>query len=297
MTRAQRIARGFTLIELVIVVAITAILAVFMVFFLATPIEAYFAQSRRAALVDSADHILRSVAADVRTALPSSLRWGAAGSVSALELLSTTGVARYYGTGEKSGLPPAQEALQELSIGSADTAFYTLDQLPSLKCCYLAIDQQTLPGAYALGGIMTPLPPSFTINQLGGTGESSVLIAGAGFDFTGSPPQGVPPKGSPTNRVFLVSGPVSYLCDKGAHTLQRYSGYSVTTVEPMTDAALMMAGATRALIAQNVLDCTINVVPAPASAAFNELLILEITLAQSGETLEVFDEAGPEYVP
>jgi hypothetical protein len=61
----------------------------------------------------------------------------------------------------------------------------------------------------------------------------------------------------------------------------------------------MAAGATRALIAQNVSSCTINIVPPQASPtpAFNQLLILEVTLANSGETLIVFDEAAPEYLP
>ncbi|HEY2591661.1 MAG TPA: hypothetical protein VGI35_08740 [Steroidobacteraceae bacterium] len=94
-----------------------------------------------------------------------------------------------------------------------------------------------------------------------------------------------------------MSGPISYLCDTTQHTLQRYSGYTVTAVQPLTDAALMMAGATRGLIAQNVSACTVSIVPAPASGAFDELLIFEVTLASSGETLTVFDEAVPEYVP
>jgi MSHA biogenesis protein MshO len=289
--RRDRAALGFTLIELVIVIAIMAILAVFMVFFLDTPVEAYMAQSRRAVLVDSADHVLRSVAADVRTALPSSLRSGAAGNVVAVEMLSTVGVARYYGPNEKSGLPPAQEALEELSIGSADTDFYTLGQFVSVNGAYLAIGTQTtIPGAYSFGNVMTPLPKSFAVSPVGATVEDWVHFAGAGFDFA-------PPPDSPTNSVFVVSGPVSYLCDTGQHTLQRYSGYTVTAAQPLTDAALMAAGATRGLIAQNVSACTVSIVPAPASGAFDMLLILEVTLASSGETLTVFDEAAPEYVP
>jgi len=286
-----RTARGFTLIELVVVIAIMAILAVFMVFFLATPVEAYLAQSRRAGLVDSADHVLRSVVADVRTALPSSLRSGGAGSVVAVEMLSIAGVARYYGPGEKSGLPPAQQALEELSIGSADTDFYTLGEFVSMNGAYLAVGtQMTMPGAYSFGSVMTPLPKSFTVSPVGVTVEDAVHFSGAGFDFAPAPD-------SPTQSVFLVSGPISYLCDTAQHTLQRYSGYTVTAAQPLTDAALMAAGATRGLIAQNVSACTVSIVPAPASGAFDELLILEVTLASSGETLTVFDEAAPEYVP
>jgi len=289
----SRAARGFTLIELIVVIVISAILAVFMVFFLSTPVDAYFAQSRRAALVDSADHVQRSVAGDVETALPSSLRAGASGTVVGLEMLATSGVARYYGPGEKAGLPPAQQQQEELAIGSADTSFYTLDRFASLNGNYLAVgNQATLTGAYAFGTappgyVMTPPPKAFIPNTAPNV-EDSVQCASACLYF--STP-------SPTNSVFLLTGPVSYLCDTSAGTLQRYSGYTISAAQLLSDAALMAAGATRALVAQNVSACTINIVPPPASQTFNQLLILEVTLANSGESLVVFDEAAPEYLP
>jgi MSHA biogenesis protein MshO len=281
-------ARGFTLIELVVVITIAAIVAVFVVFFLATPVEAYFAQSSRASLVDSSDRILRSLVADVPTALPNSLRETGGGGVVALELLATTATARYYGSGDKNYLPPAQEALEELSIGQPDADFYTLDLFGAASGSYLAILNPGAPGAYAFGGVMTPLPPQFTITPVGATLEDHVHFAGAGFNFTNA---------SPTNSVFLVSGPVSYLCDTNAQTVQRYTGYSVSAAQPATDAQLMAAGATRSLIAQNVASCTITIVPAPASALYNQLAIVEATLASNGETLQLFDEIAVESVP
>ena len=280
--------RGFTLIELVVVIAIAAVVGVFMVFFLATPVNAYFAQSNRSNLVDSADRIVRSLVPDVRTALPNSLRQAGGGGVVALELLATTGVARYYGAGDKAGLPPAQQALEELTIGTADTDFYTLDQFGPVAANYLAVENPGSPSAYALGGVMTPLPPSFTITALPATFEDHVHFSGAGFDFTNA---------SPTNHAFLVSGPISYLCDTAARTLNRYTGYALNAAQPTTDAALMAAGATRSLIAQNVSSCTVTVVPAPASAQFGQLAIFEATLTGSGETLQVFDEVAVEVLP
>lgn len=292
MTHGRAPAAGFTLLEVVIVMAISAIVAVFVVFFLATPVEAYFAQTRRADLVDSADRILRSVAADVRTALPNSLRQSGAGGVLALELLSTGGVARYYGTGDKAylgGGPQGQK--EELGIGSIDPSFYTFDPfVPSSAGTYLAVNNQGLPGAYAMVGVMTPfssivapLPPPAVV-----PGEWSVQLPGAGFDFA-TP--------SPTHSVFVVSGPVSYLCDTNAQTLQRYTGYTPAAAQPTTRAQLLAAGATASLIAQNVSACSLTLVAAPASGKFNQLVILTITLSNSGEILPVFDEVATEYVP
>lgn len=295
MTSRRAAAAGFTLLEVVIVMAISAIVAVFVVFFLATPVEAYFAQTRRADLVDSADRILRSVAADVRTALPNSMRQSAAGGVVALELLATGGVARYYGAnsgaGDKRYIGGAQELAEELSIGAPDQSFYTLDTFtPGSAGSYLAIDNQVPPLAYAAGaGVMTPPLTVFQINALGATGEEQVQFPGApGMNFT---------QASPTHSVFVVTSPVSYLCDTNAQTLQRYTGYTPAAAQPATNAQLLAAGATVSLIAQNVSACSLTLVAAPASGKFNQLVILTITLSNSGEILPVFDEVATEYVP
>jgi MSHA biogenesis protein MshO len=297
MSRVRTRSAGFTLLELVIVMAVTAIVAVFMVFFLTTPVESYFAQTRRSALVDSADHILRSVGSDVRSALPNSIRQSAAGAVVALELLSASGVARYYGPGDKAYIvsPPApagQQALEELSIGAPDQSFYTLGVFaPASAGGYLAIDNQVPPLAYVNGaGVMTPPRTAFRINAaVGVTAEDQVQFPAApGMNFANA---------SPTHSVFVVSGPVSYLCDTNAQTLERYTGYAPAAAQPTSNAQLTAAGATASLIAQNVSACSITLVPAPASGRFNQLVILDVTLANSGEILQVFHQVATEYLP
>jgi MSHA biogenesis protein MshO len=287
--------RGFTLVELVVVITIAAVVAAFVVMFLTTPVESYFAQSRRADLVDSADRILRNVTGDVRSALPNSARRTAAGTVVALEMLTTTGMARYYGSGDKSYLAPAQQAqqaLEELSIGQLDNAFYTLDLFAAVPGGnYLAVNNPASPpDAYAFGGVMTPWPPTFTITPNAATGEEQITLTGGGFNFATA---------SATHSLFLVSGPVSYLCDTGAQTVQRYSNYTIAASQSAvsTDSQLMTAGATRSLLAQNVSACSINIVQAPPSAKFGQLVILSITLANSGESLQVFHEIATSYTP
>jgi MSHA biogenesis protein MshO len=287
----MRSSQGFTLIELVVVITIAAVVAGFVATLLSIPVESYFAQSRRADLVDSADRILRSVASDVRSALPNSARVNAAGSVVALELLATTGVARYYGPGDKSDLPPIQQALEELATTQTDDAFYALNQFASLVGGnYLAVNNQGMPGAYGFGGVMTPLPPRFTIMPNGSTAEEQVTFTGPGFNFTTA---------SPTHSMFLVSGPVSYVCDTNAQTVRRYSGYTLAAAQSAvtTDAQLTSRGAARALIAQHVSACSAAVVPAPASGNYGQLVILKITLASSGETLQVFQQAATSHLP
>jgi MSHA biogenesis protein MshO len=282
---------GFSLIELVVVIALSAIVAVFMVFFLTTPVESYFAQTRRADLVDSADRILRSVRTDVRTALPNSIRQSAGGGVVALELLATAGVARYYGPGDKQYLGGPQQLTEELSIGSADQSFYTLGLFsPANAGSYLAINNPVPPLAYASGaGVMTPPGMAFTIAAVGATGEDHVQFTAApGMNFGTA---------SATHSVFVVSGPVSYLCDTNAQTLERYTGYTPAAAQPTSNAQLLAAGATASMIAQNVSACTVTLVAAPVSGKFNQLVILNITLSNSGELLQVFHEIATEYLP
>jgi MSHA biogenesis protein MshO len=301
-------ARGFTLIELVVVIVVGAIVAVFMVFFLDTPVSAYMSQSSRADLVDSADRILRIFPGDVRAALPSSIRkTGGGANPLALEMLATSAVARYYGKGEH-----GMQQFSELWLGAPDTDFDTVDQFvpyaPMNGCpsprCYMAIEQKGAPSAaYAFGGQMTPLPPTFTITANAVTVEDHVNFPPPGYAFS------MP--GSPTNSAFLVTGPVTYLCDTNpaspnANTLKRYTNYQIATLQSAvaTDAQLMAAGAQRSLIAHNVSNCTINIVPPPAVPNFDQLVILEVTLMtnngvtlNNGETLQVFQEAAVEYTP
>ncbi|HEY6923950.1 MAG TPA: type II secretion system protein [Steroidobacteraceae bacterium] len=279
--------RGFSLVELVVVITIAAMIGVFLVFFLTTPVDSYFAQTRRADLVDAQDRILRNVMADVSTALPGSLRSTASGTVLAFELLKTTGVARYYGPGDKSYLAPAQQTVQELSTGSLDSdGFYTIGHYGPTTGAYLAVTGPGAPSAYALTGIMTS---QFTIAVSGSTGEDHVKLTGGGFTFSVA---------SPTHSSFIVSGPVTYICDTtpSVQTLRRFSNYPVTATQPMNASAAPLSAPTVriGLIATNVTACSLNPYQ-PAAGNVGQMLLLQVTLTRNGEVLQVFHEISTRY--
>lgn len=280
-------ARGFSLIELIVVITLAAVIAVFLVFFLTTPVDAYFAQTRRSDLVDAEDRILRNLTIDVSTALPGSLRTTASGSVLALELLATTGVARYYGPGDKSYLPPVQESAQELSTGSLDSnGFYTIGHYGPTTGAYLAVTRPGAPSAYALTGIMTS---QFTIIVNAATSEDQVTLPGGGFTFSGA---------SPTHSSFIVSGPVTYICDTTptVQTLRRYSNYPVTSSQPFNASAAPLTAVTvrNSLIATNVTACSLTPYQ-PAGSNSGQMLLLKVTLTNNGEVLQVFHEISTRY--
>ncbi|HEY6514568.1 MAG TPA: prepilin-type N-terminal cleavage/methylation domain-containing protein [Steroidobacteraceae bacterium] len=300
MSHRSSRAAGFTLVELIVVIVLTAIVASFMVLFLDAPVQSYFAQTRRSDLVDSANRITRAVTADVRTALPNSLRVNPAHT--ALELLATTGVARYYGQGDKGTAPPPP-AGEELTIGNAVTApFGTLDpfgpQTVSYQPKFLSIGNLHTPGYDAYNGttVMTGTGTQITVNPTPGppfvSGENQVTLTGTSMDFQAAGAPAIQPS---VHNAYLVSGPVSYVCNPNpgnpaAGTVMRYSGYSVSAAQPVPPGS-----GTSALIAHDVSACQILVVAAPAGYAYGELAILDVTLSSNGETLQVFFETPTEY--
>ena len=274
-------AGGFTLIELVITIAVGSVVVAFMALFIVTPMNAYSAQTRRAALVDASDSALRFMARDLRSALPNSIRTATNGpSVTAIELLATADGARYQDNG-----PVANPALA-LDFTAADGAFATTVPFTQLtlpwtsKAYYLSIYNVGVPGAnaYNLANVITP-PGTTIMIAAGATPNQNLVTLAPAFQFS---------YGSPEKRVYLVSGPVTYLCDTSAGTLTRYSGYLIQSSEPTTAATLTGAGATSALVASNVSSC--NFAYSPGTAQRNALATLEIQITQSGEAVQLLNE-------
>ena len=69
----------------------------------------------------------------------------------------------------------------------------------------------------------------------------------------------------------------------------RYSGYAVTAAQPVPPAG------TGALIAHDVSVCTLSFLPAPPTHPYGQLAILNVTLSNGGETLQVFLEFPTGY--
>jgi MSHA biogenesis protein MshO len=287
MRTATRVASGFTLIELVITIAVGSVVVAFMALFIVTPMTIYTSQTRRAALVDAADSALRFIGRDLRAALPNSVRAGSSGSVTALELLATADGARYQDSG------PLSNPALALDLTAADGAFATtvpFTQVPSLtptktlpwtsSAYYLSIYNVGVPGAdaYEMANVITPRGTTITISA-GATANQNLVTLSSPFHFM---------FGSPGQRVFLVSGPVSYLCDTAAATLTRYSGYTIASAQPTSAAVLNAAGASSALVASNVAGC--QFVMRAGTAQRNALATLTLQIAQSGESVQLLHQ-------
>jgi MSHA biogenesis protein MshO len=86
--QAKTCQRGFTLIEMIVVITITAIISAVVAVFLRAPIQGYFDASRRADLTDTADSAMRRISRDLHLALPNSVRVSSSGNP-AIEFLQT----------------------------------------------------------------------------------------------------------------------------------------------------------------------------------------------------------------
>lgn len=281
---------GFTLVELVVAIVLAAIVASFIVLFLDAPVQSYFAQTRRSDLVDSANRIADAVTADVRTALPNSLRVRSVGSRAGLELLATAGVARYYGQGDKHGGPGELPICLAIPCTSV-TSFATLDIFdPQTAGTYLSVGNlgtTALYNAYnPANKVMTAAGVAINVGPNPGTpGEN--LVTSAPMVFRAPAPPSA-------HNAYLVTGPVSYVCspnpaNPSAGTFSRYSGYAITNGQAVPPAVQS------ALIAHDVSSCAISFLNAASGYPYGELAILTVTLASGGETLEVFLEVPTEY--
>ncbi len=97
LARAPTRQRGFTVIELILVIVVLGVVGGMVAVFMRAPVDAYVATSRRASLSDVADTAMRRMARDMRKALPNSIRLsGASGAVqSCLEFIPTRTGVRY----------------------------------------------------------------------------------------------------------------------------------------------------------------------------------------------------------
>lgn len=279
--------RGFTLIELVVTIVVGSIVVAFMAMFIVMPMEAYSAQTRRAQLVDDADSALRFMGRDIRSALPNSVRVFNSGSVYAIEFLATLDGARYLDGGPLSDPTLALDFTKPISAFSTTVPF-TQHSLPwSPPSAYLAIYNIGVPGADAYqppptsSGPNVITPPNTTITIVAGsTANQNLVTLSSPFQFA---------YGSPGRRVYLVSGPVSYLCDTSAGTLTRYSGYTIQGTQPTSAAALTSNGATASVVAGDVGSCQFTYT-ASITAQRNALVTLTLQLTQSNESVQLLYE-------
>lgn len=260
---------GFSLIELIVVIAVVGILAGVVAVFIRSPLDGYMAASRRAELSDTADGALQRIARDVRRALPNSLRVTQVGDVQYLEYLPIADGGRYRAetAGDGSG------DILDFTSG-ADASFDVLgNTVAAANGQYLVLYNLGLDSA-------TDAWQGDNRRAVTSTGNVSNLA----FTASGDPL----PLESPNRRFFLIDTPVSYVCDPAAGTVRRYSGYGAPTAAQPTS----FSSGSNALLAQRVKACSF-IYAAGASQRLGQLTLwlqLENSEGDNAEQVSLYRE-------
>ncbi len=193
--------RGFTLIELVMVMVILSLVAAMGTQFIVTSSEMYRDTTERAKVITRGRQAIERISRQIQVALPNSIRVSASGRC--IEFLPIVGASNYDGevADASNGAPPT---------ASVDTAPFDLD-MGSAE--YAAI------GALSINELYVAAPDSIvSLGPIGSSGITSVNISPA-HTFA---------RNSVSKRIFIVDNPNRF-CVNGGDELRFYSGYGLPT--------------------------------------------------------------------
>jgi len=276
----QSLQRGFTLIEMVIVIVVGGIVAAMTASILTLPINAYVDSARRATLTDVAESALRRMQRDIRSALPNSIRISADGQ--SLELLHIVNGGRYRAkldvdasTGIGSG--------NILDFAFNDTSFAVLGTLQNFNNINLGNDRV----------IIYPIDVSGAKSSYKVT-NSAVLAAGSDADnliFTAKQFS----LQSPQQRFFVFDDPITYRCDISSglpkkRFLLRYQGYDIEEIQPEPP------DASEAIQANYINNCQFSYSSGSSSRA--GLVTIELKLTDdAGESVRLIHQVHVDNQP
>lgn len=265
--------RGFTLIELVMVIAIMGVIGGMVAVFMKSPIDAYVDTARRAALADVADTTLRRLGRDLHKALPNSIR---VPNNQCVEFIPTKTGGRYRTSGAGA-----------LDFATAGTSFKMLGSNAALPLDQriaagdlIAVYNLGIAGSDAYNGDTT-FAVSVAPTESGSPPETTITFAAPGKQF---------PLASGSSRFHVIPGTetvVSYVCSGG--NLYRNVNYT-----PMPTCPVPAVGVTPVL-ATNVSAC--NFVYNGSDLQRNGLVQLSITFANLGEAVNQYHEVHVNNTP
>lgn len=282
MTRHSppRLQRGFTLVEAILVIVIIGLLGGMVAVFIRAPMQGYADSIARAELSDVAELALRRMARDLRLALPNSIRVSNDGF--SLEFLMTRAGGRYLSAQDSVDTLPVLDFVDQ-----AQTSLTVVGPMPD--AAHLTLNRDYF--------VVNNLGPGFApanAYDLGADQSNIALVKGwdqsvSQLTLDSNPfARQVPASPSPSQRFFIVSGPVSYYCgleaDGATRLLTRQSGYGIKAALIANPVPAVGAGiGTRSLLAGRVKSCLFQY-QTLAGARRSALVILTLELQPRNST-------------
>ncbi len=268
--------RGFTLIELTMVIVLLGVIGATVSVFVRGPVDAYFATARRAALSDEADTTLRRMTRDLRKALPNSVRTPSTTPPGqCLEFIPTKTGGRYRADVDDSGHGDTLEFTRAdasfAMLGS--NAASPLDQQISAGDV-IAVYNLGIAGADAYHEDNTATVVALT-GESGAPVETGISIVAKQF-----------PLASASHRFHVVPADekiVAYVCQGGA--LYRTTSTTFSSSCP----------ANGAMLARHVSACEFDY--SGSDLQRNALVRLMLTFSDQAETVSLLDEVHISNTP
>ncbi|MFM2068992.1 MAG: hypothetical protein RLZZ584_3901 [Pseudomonadota bacterium] len=288
--------RGFTLIELVLVIVIGSALAATLVVFMRPALQGYLATRARADLVEQADTALRRMARDVRAAVPNSIRQP---DSRCFELLPSSAGGRYRMEPDtvNDSAPdctPGPTCSAPLDTTQATTVFDVLGPLAVTPAAGDAVVVGNQVPGQVYGG-SNRATVTATSTPAPAYGRLRIAVTSTQF-----------PNGYDGGRFLVVpaaQGPVFYVCDgadgstdaqgNGRGRLMRLMGYGYNAAYP----ASCPDTAAGHLLASQVLSCQFVYDPNQGATQQNGFVWLQIVLARGGEQITLAYGAHVDNAP
>lgn len=288
--------RGFTLVELIVVMVITGVLAGILVVFFRPAINSYVSVVNRAELTDVADSAMRTMLRDIRLAVPNSFR---SPNNSCFEMIPTSAGGRYRNAADtvSPGSAPVDTSAPTLAFDVV-TPLFTQPAVGD----WVVVNNQNTNDAYTganraqIAAAGPPPPPAAPAPPNPALGQLRITLAAPGMTF---------PAGHDSARFVIVpgaQGPVFYSChDVGLDTkgngkgiLYRFSNYGFNPALPGT---CPTPTATTPVVATGISQCILTFDPNPGAIQGAGYVEIKLQLTVNNESVELLSGAHTDNLP
>ncbi|CAN7384511.1 prepilin-type N-terminal cleavage/methylation domain-containing protein [Pseudoduganella sp. LjRoot289] len=286
--------RGFTLVELIVVMVVTGILAGGMTVFFLPVIKSYLAVGRRAGLTDMADGVVRTISRDIRSAVPNSIRQP---NGQCFEVVPTSTGGRFR-TGPDIVWDAANPGSPSMPVSDdiPTTAFDVTTQLESTPTAgdWVVINNQNGDEVYA-GTNRAAIGSVSTSNEK--WGKHRITLAAAKSFLPGYEGGRFVIVPNAQQAVFHVCAGATGGPDangNGRGTLYRFSGYGFNPASP---GACPTTYAAASVLATHVEQCTFTYNPNPGAAQDAGYVQVQIKLTDHNESVRIQFGTHADNVP